>query len=167
VNSDKQGANEIAIMLEISRKNSLTIRYILAVIVLLSISVLYIFWSHKNDLSGYMDKMTKDISVMSNATVKMQINMSKLEIGINEVVTNTQSISSSITHEEIPVETLLLIADTVKLMQTDAHGLGKSIENVNYNLSTINKQMKRLNKKLGYIVQDTNRMPLPTNMFPF
>ena len=167
MNSDKQGTSEIAIMLEISRKNSSIIRYILVVIILFSISVIYLAWSQKNDMSEYMNKMTKDISVMSNATVKMQISMSELESGINKVVTNTQSIGSSMTQNETPVETLLLIFDAVKLMQTDAHGLGQSMENVNHNLSTINKQMKSLNKKLGYMVQDANRMPSPTRMFPF
>ena len=170
MNSENQGTSEIAAMLEISRRTFFIMRYILVVLIFLSIGVIYLAWSQKNDMritSEYIHRMTKDISVMSNASVKMQISMSGLDSGINKVVSNTQSISSSITDTETPVETLLLIADTVKLMQTNAHGLGKSMENMNNNLTAINKQMKKLNRKLGVIVQDSNRMPSPTRMFPF
>ena len=156
--------------IQISRKNSHMIRYGLAVIILLSIGVVFLTWSQKSDMrkmNEYMEGMTKDISVMSNAIVKMQTSMSTIEGGIYKVATHTQSISGSIAQKENLVETLAHIADTVKLMQNDAHGFGKGMEDVNYNLSVINKQMKSLNRKLGLMVQDVNRMPLPTNMFPF
>lgn len=189
MNIDKQEAREITTMVEdtllqfkdamkfqeeenlrISRKTSHMLRYGLSTIILLSIGVVFFTWSQKNDMrkmNGYVEGMTKDISVMSNAIVKMQTSMSTIEGGINKVATHTLFISSSITQKENLVETLSDIADTVKLMQSDAHGLGKSMGNVNYNLSTINKHMKSLNRKLAAMGQDVNRMPSPTRIFPF
>ncbi len=52
-------------------------------------------------------------------------------------------------------------------MQEDAHSFSGSINNINYNLKKINKQMQSLNRKLGIMGQDVNRMPSPTKMFPF
>ena len=170
MSTDKHEVSEISTMIEISRRTSYMIRYVLIAIIILCVGVALLNWSYKNDMrkmSEYMSSMAEDISVMSNSIVKMQTSMSSIGSGINKVAIHTQSISGSISQTDSPVETLLLIADTIKLMQTDAHGLGGSMENVNHNLSTINKQMKSLNKKLGYMVQDANRMPSPTRMFPF
>ncbi|MCU7837133.1 MAG: hypothetical protein KZQ83_18050 [gamma proteobacterium symbiont of Taylorina sp.] len=167
---DNQDVSEITKMIEISRRTSFMIYYVLLIIIILSISVVYLTWSQKNDmrkLNGYMEGMTKDISVMSNAIVKMQASMTTMEGGISKVVTHTQNISGLITQKENPLKTLSHIANTLKLMQSDSTNIGGSMENVNYNLNTINKQMKSLNRKLGTMVQDVNRMPSPTRMFPF
>jgi len=156
--------------LQINRRTSHMIRYGLFIIILLSIGVVFLTWSQKNDMrkmNEYMQGMTKDVSVMSNAIVKMQTSMSTIEGGINQVANHTLSMSRSIAQKENLAETLSDIAGTVKLMQSDAHGLGESMGNVNYNLSTINKHMKSLNRKLGAMGQDVNRMPSPTRMFPF
>ena len=156
--------------LQASRRASHMMRYGLAIIILLSIGIVFLAWPQKSDMkqmNKYMERMTNDISVMSNSIVKMQTSMSTIESGINKVVYHSQAISNSINQKESLVNTLLHIAGTVELMQSDAHGLSQSMGNVNYNLSTINKQMKSLNRKLGTMVQDLNRMPSPTRMFPF
>ena len=97
MNIDKQEAREITTMVEdtllqfkdamkfqeeqnlrISRRTSHMLRYGLATIILLSIGVVFLTWSQKNDMkkmNGYVEGMTKNISVMSNAIVKMQANM--------------------------------------------------------------------------------------------
>lgn len=189
MNTEKQEVKEVTIMVEdallqlknaiksqeeqsiqTARKTSYMIRYGLVTITLLSMSVVFLVWSQNNDMkerNEHMQGMASDISIMSNAIVKMQANMSSIEGGINQVVIHTQSINGLITQKENLVTTLSNIAGTVELMQSDAHGWGKSMENVNYNLGTINKQMKSLNRKLGTMVQDVNRMPSPTRMFPF
>lgn len=189
MNTDKQQAREITTMVEdsllqfqeaiktqaeqnlqISRTTSHMIRYVLVIITILSIGIIFLTWSQKNDMrkmSEYMQGMTKDVSVMSNAIVKMQTSMSTVEGGINTIAAHAQSISSSIRQKDNLTATLSHIANTVELMQRDAQGLGTSMENVNYNLGTINKQMKSLNRKLGAMGQDVNRMPSPTKMFPF
>ncbi len=156
--------------LQIGRRTSYMITYGVFTIILLSIGVVFLTWTQKNDtdrMNEYMESMTNNISVMSNAILKMQASMNMIEGGIHRVSSHTQAISHSINQKENLVDTLLDISDSVKLMQSDAHVLGKSMGDVNYNLSTINKQMKNLNRKLGVIVQDTNRMPSPTRMFPF
>lgn len=156
--------------LQINRRISSIFLFGLIIVILFSAGIAFLTWSQKNDIntmSDYMKGMTNDISVMSNAIVTMQNSMSTIEEGINKVGTHTQSISSLVARKENSFEELSHIADSVKLMQSDAHGLNKSMESVNYNLSTINKQMKSLNRKLGVMVQDANRMPSPTRMFPF
>ena len=156
--------------LQINRRTSSIIRYGLAIIILFSMGIAFLTWSQKDDINKmgeYMKGMTTDISVMSNAIVTMQTSMSTIEAGINKVGTHTQSISSLVSRKENSFEELSHIADSVKLMQSDAQGLVKTMESVSYNLSTINSQMKSLNRKLGLMVQDSNRMPSPTRMFPF
>lgn len=156
--------------LQISRKTSYMIGSLVFIMLLLSIGVVTLTISQKNDMNKmneYMEGMTKNITIMSGAVVKMQKSMSTIEGGIYRVSNHAQSISHLISEKENLTGTLLNIADTVSLMQRDAHGLGKSMGDVNYNLGAINKQMKSLNRKLGFMVKDANRMPSPTNMFPF
>jgi len=170
VSTNQQAVSEISTMIEINRKTSYMIRSVLFIIILFAIAVVYLSWSQNKDMqkmSQNMSGLTKNVAVMSDAIVKMQSSMSEVGSGINKVVSHTQFISHSVSQKEMPVETLIQISDTVKLMQKDAHSLGKSMESVNYNLDNISKQMKKLNRKLGTIAQDTNRMPSPTRMFPF
>ncbi len=138
--------------------------------IVLSCSVIYLTWSLQQDMersSGYMEEMVKGVSSMNDVMGQMQTNMNAMEEGINNVASHTNSISHSIVQPDNSVAVLSYIADSVKLMQGDARGLNKSIDEMNYNLNNINKQMKSLNRKLGTIAHDSNRMPSPGNMFPF
>lgn len=155
---------------QISRKLSQIILYGASTLILLFTVVVFLTWSLQQDMermSGYMEEMAKGTSAMNNAIGQMQSSMSAMEGGINKVASHTQSISSSIIQPDNSVLVLSHIANSVKLMQTDAHGFNQSIESINYNLTNINKQMKSLNRKLGAMVQDVNRMPSPVKMFPF
>ena len=155
---------------QINQRTSQIIRYGVSTLILLFIVVVLLTWSLKHDMqrmSGYMEEIAQGTSAMNNATGQMQNSMSAMEGGINKVASHTQSISSSIIQPDSSVLVLSHIADSVKVMQGDAHGLNKSIEQMNYNLTNINKQMKSLNRKLGAMVQDVNRMPSPVRMFPF
>ena len=154
----------------VSRTSSYMISFGVIAIILLSIGVVFLTWSQKNDMSkmnDYMEGMTKNISVMSNAVVKMEVSMSKVEGGVYELSQHAQSISRLINQKENLTGTLSNIAETINLLQMDAHGFDKSMGEVNYNLNNINKQMKNLNRKLSIMIQSTNSMPNPTRMFPF
>ena len=156
--------------LQVSRRTSYMINFGVIAFILLSVGVAFLTWSQKNDMkkmNEYMEGMTKNISVMSDAVVKMQISMSKVEGGIHGLSNHAESISHTVKQKDNLAGTLLNISDTIHLLQTDAHGFDKSIGDVNYNLNNINKQMKNLNRKLSVMVQDVNRMPSPTRMFPF
>lgn len=156
--------------LRLGNRTSSIISFGVIAVILLSIGVVYLTWSQKNDMKE-MEKhligMTNNISVMSDAVVKMQRNMEKSEVGINQLSHHAQSISHSLKQKENLTGTLMTISDTIHLLQADAHGFDKSIGDINYNLNNINKQMKSLNRKLSFMVQDANRMPSPTKMFPF
>ncbi|MCW8933057.1 MAG: hypothetical protein OQL19_22800 [Gammaproteobacteria bacterium] len=156
--------------LQMGRRTSYIISFGVLAIILLAIGVVYLTWSQKNDMkkmNDYMEGMTKSISVMSDAVVGMQTTMRKVEGGVNELSYHAQSISHAINQKENVTGTLLNISDTIRLLQTDAQGFKKGMGDVNYNLGNINKQMKNLNRKLSVMVQDVNRMPSPTRMFPF
>lgn len=156
--------------LRLGNRTSYIISFGVIAVILLSIGVVYLTWSQKNDMKKmeqYLIGMTNNISVMSDAVVEMRRSMNKSEAGINQLSHHAQSISHSLNQKENLTGTLINISDTINLLQADAHGFDKSIGNINYNLNNINKQMKSLNKKLRFMIQDTNRMPSPTNMFPF
>lgn len=153
-----------------NRRTSQFIRYGVFTIILLFISVAFLAWSLKHDvgtMSSYMEEMAKEASTMNRAIGQMQISMSAVEGGISKIVNHTRSISSPTVQTDNSVAVLSHIADSVQLMQGDVSGFNKSVGDLNYNLNTINKQMKSLNRSLRVISQDVNRMPSPTNMFPF
>ncbi|MCK5647946.1 MAG: hypothetical protein KAI22_03620 [Gammaproteobacteria bacterium] len=156
--------------LRISRRTSLIVQYGVLTVILLVIGIGFFSWSLRHDIdrmSGYMESMAKDASVMSNAVINMQSSMSSMEEGINNVVSHTQSISSAIIQTDNSVAVLSNIANSVNLMQNDVRGLNKSLGTMNYNLTKINKHMRDLNKKLGVMGHDVNRMSSPVKMFPF
>lgn len=155
---------------QISRRTAQIIRYGVFALILLFLMVIFLTWSLKHNMetmNGYMEGMTKGVSSMNLAITQMQASMNTMEGGINKVASHTQSISSSIVQPDNSVAVLMHIANSVKLMQSDAQGLNKSINDMNHNLTNINKQMRGLNRKLGVMGQDVNRMPSPVKMFPF
>ncbi len=156
--------------LQNSRRTAQVIYYGASALILLFAVVVFLTWSLKNDMgrmNGYMQEMAKGVSSMNNSIGQMQNSMSTMEGGINKVASHTQSISRSIVQPDNSVAVLQHIANSVRLMQSDAQGLNKSIEDMNHNLGAINKQMRSLNRKLGAMGQDVNRMPSPVKMFPF
>ncbi len=156
--------------LQLGSKISHMISFGVIAIILLSMGVVYLTWSQQNDMNKmneYMDGMTNNISIMSEAVVKMQISMNKAESGIKQLSHHAQSINVTLKQKEGLAGPLMNISNTINRLQKDAHGFDKSVGDINYNLSKINKQMKSLNRKLSFMVQDANRMPSPTNMFPF
>lgn len=164
INSQKEQSRRM------DHRNSQIIRYGASFAILLSIGVVFLAWSLKHDMkimSNYMQRMARDVSTMSNATTQMQTSMSTMEGGINEVVSHTQSISSSFTQTSNSLGVMSHIGDSVGLMQSDLRGLNTSIGDMNSNIRLINKQMRNLNRNLGAMGNDVNRMSSPAKMFPF
>ncbi len=155
---------------QLNRRNSQIIRYGVFILLVFFAVVIFLNWSQRNNMDRmgeYIEEMAKGVSSMNNAIGQMQNNMSSMEQGINKVASHTSVISRSIVQPDNSVAVLSHIANSVRLLQDDAHGFSKSIESINYNLNNINKQMKQLNRKLGIMGQDINRMPSPGKMFPF
>ncbi len=155
---------------QLNRRNSQIIRYGVFISLIFFAVVIFLSWSQQHNMkrmSDYIAEMTKSVSSMNNAIGQMQNNMNSMKEGINKVVSHTRIISRSIVQPDNSVAVLSHIANSVKLLQDDAHGFNNSIESINYNLTNINKQMKQLNRKLGVMGQDINRMPSPGKMFPF
>ncbi len=189
MSTDLQEEKEIAVMIEntamqfnaaiksqqelsrrMDQRNSKLIRYAAFFAILLSLAIVFLVWSLKHDMkimSNYMQRMARDVSTMSNATTQMQTSLSTMEGGINEVVSHTQSISSSFVQTSNSLGMMSHIGDSVGLMQRDLRGLNTSVGDMNSNIKLINKQMRNLNRNLGAMGNDVNRMSSPAKMFPF
>ncbi|MFK5891736.1 MAG: hypothetical protein QM504_00775 [Pseudomonadota bacterium] len=156
--------------LKTNKRNSRMIRYVAFIVILLFIAVLFLGWSVKQDIgstSVYMEETARGISAMGNTITQMQTSTSKMEEGINKMVNYSQSIVSVINQKDNAVVVLSDISDSVKLMQGGAQGLNSNIDTMNYNLGNISKQMRALNKKLGMMGKDVNRMSSSKRIFPF
>ena len=155
---------------QLGRSNARIIRYGVLVLLVFFALIVFLVWSQQQNIqktNAYIENMAKGVSSMTRAIEQMQSNIGSVEAGIKEVARHTQAISHSIVQPDNSVAVLTHIAQTVQLMQEDAHGFSGSINNINYNLKKINKQMQSLNRKLGVMGQDVNRMPSPVKMFPF
>jgi hypothetical protein len=156
--------------LKTNRRHSRIILSVSFIVILLFIAVIYLGWSLKQDITGSnasMAEVAKRISAMGNTMTQMQTSASKMEQGINQMVSYSQSIANAMNQKNDSVEVLSHISDSVKLMQGGAEGLNNNIDTMNYNLGNISKQMRALNKKLGIMGKDVNRMSSPKRMFPF
>lgn len=154
----------------LERRNSQMIRIGLFSIILLISAAVFLMWSLKEDINKintHMDKVSKNVTTMSNSIISMQSSMSSVKNGINEVVGHAGNISYALVEPDNSVLVMQHIANTVKLMQQDVRGLNKNFDKTNYNLDAINQQMRKLNKKLGVMGHDVNRMSSPVKMFPF
>ena len=155
---------------QIVRRTSQIIRFGIFSIILIFLSIVFLAWSLKQDIgimSDYMEVMARDASAMNKSAGRMQSSMRVMEGGINKIVQQTEFLSSPTARTDNSVAFLSNIANSVQAMQSDVGKFNKSIGDLNYNLNAINKQMKSLNRSLRVISQDVNRMPTPTNMFPF
>ncbi|MCP3850836.1 MAG: hypothetical protein GY694_11460 [Gammaproteobacteria bacterium] len=159
-----------AMNLQINRRTSRIILFGTFAFILLFITIAMIVWSLKQDIgvmTVYMEEMAQDASDMNKTMSQMKYSTRAMEKGINQVVRQTEFISTPTNQGGNSDKLLLSIADSVKLMQGDTSSFNGGINNLNNNLNRINKQMKSLNRRLGSISQDVNRMPSPGNMFPF
>ena len=157
---------------QLGRSNARIIRYGGMVLLIFFALTVFLVWSQQQNIqktNAYIENMAKGVSSMTRAIEQMQSNMGSVEAGIKQVARHTQTISHLIIQPDNSnsVAVLTHIAQTIQLMQKDAHGFSSSIDNINYNLNKINKQMQSLNRKLGIMGQDVNRMPSPVKMFPF
>jgi predicted nucleic acid-binding Zn-ribbon protein len=144
--------------------------FIILFVLLMTSGMGYLVWTLKedmDDMNAYMHSIEKDASTMSNAAVSMEASMSSMERDISNLVGHTESMSKAMLTEDNSPVYLAKIAKSVALMQEDISGLNHNIYSMSTGVNTINKHMKSLNKKLGIMTQDVNRMSSPVRMFPF